>query len=99
MSWVELLQEDRRLAILRVLHDQPGLCLNDSVIHVALERLGHTVGRDTVRSDMAWLQDVGTVVTEEVAGRVLVAKLTQRGEDVALGRTKIPGIKKPNPRY
>jgi len=98
MSFKDFMSEDRRLAILRLLHDQPGMALNDSVLVAVLERVGHAVARDTVRADMAWLQDVDVITLDEVGGRVLVATLRQRGVDVVLGRSVVPGIRRPSPR-
>jgi Fe2+ or Zn2+ uptake regulation protein len=97
-TYLEFVAEDRRLAILRLLADQGGYSLNDSVLTDALDRLGHRVPRDTVRSDLQWLQEVGALTTEMVGGRVLVATLSQRGHDCSLGRARIPGIKLPAPR-
>lgn len=92
------LTEDRRLAILRLLESQEGYRANDSVLHTALDRLGHSVSRDVVRGDLSWLEEQGLLSTELIAGTVLVATATQRGADVATGRTRHPGVKRPSPR-
>lgn len=98
MSYDASLREDRRGQILRILNDQPGYGLNDGVLQDGLERLGHRIGRDVVRADLAWLDEMGLVQCEEVSGgHMTVATLTQRGEDVALGRAKVPGVKRPRP--
>lgn len=91
------LAEDRRGIILRVLADQGDYALNEGVLQDALDRYGHRVGRDMVRDDMMWLADHGLVTIEEVA-KLKIASLTQRGSDVATGRARCEGVKRPEPR-
>lgn len=95
-SWNQYLDEDRRLAILRILEAQDGYALNESVMQAALERIGHNVSRDRVRADMAWLAEQGLVTVEVVARTIHVAKLTTRGQDIAAARSVHPGVKRPS---
>lgn len=97
-SYTDFMAEDRRLVILRILQDQPQFSLNESVMQSALERFAHVVSRDTLRGDLAWLEEQGLVATEVVAQRVWVAQLTERGGEVATGRARHPGVKRPSPR-
>jgi len=97
-GFVGFLTEDRRLAILRVLESQEGYRTNESVLHTALDHLGHSVSRDVVRGDLVWLQEQGLLVLELVGGTVTVATASQRGVDVATGRARHPGVKRPSPR-
>lgn len=97
MSFAQHLAEDRRLVILRLLADQHGYALNESTLQTALEAFAHAVSRDTVRADAAWLEEVGLVTTELVAGKTLVVTITTRGVDVARGRSIVPGVKRPSP--
>ncbi len=96
-AFENLLNEDRRLAILRLLSEDAGVSLNESVLQSCLSALGHTVSRDRVRTDMEWLREQGLVTIQEVVS-VKVATLTGRGEDAAQGKTVIPGVKRPRPR-
>lgn len=96
-SFSELLSKDRRLVILRLLHGQPGYALNESVLQTGLEAFGHRVPRDQVRTDITWLAERGLVKNETVAGRTLIATLTECGGDVATGRASNPGVKRPSP--
>ena len=92
----ELLSKDRRLVILRALNDQ-AFSLNDSVLQVVLEEFGHRVSRDAVRTELAWLEEQKLVTLEHVGnGKVVVATLTERGGDVATGRAKVPGVRRPS---
>ena len=96
MSLRDLLEEDRRLVILRSLVDVGGEA-NESILNDCLDAYGHRVSRDQVRAQLAWLQEQG-VVTIEMVGTYMVATLTGRGQDVAEGRCVVPGIKKPRAR-
>lgn len=96
-DFTELVDADRRLAILRTLAEDAGYSLNESVLQSCLDALGHNVSRDRVRTDLRWLEEQGLVTLEEVVS-VLVATLTGRGADVAAGRAAVPGIKRPRPR-
>jgi hypothetical protein len=96
-SYVEVVAEDRRLALLRILARAPGYAANESVLHVALRGLGHLVSRDTIRTDLAWLDEQGLVGLTLVV-EVTVAELTRRGADVAEGLAVVPGVKRPSPR-
>jgi repressor of nif and glnA expression len=93
----DLLAKDRRLVILRALVDQ-NYSLNDSILQTVLEEFGHAVSRDVVRSELAWLEEQGFVTLKVTGGRITVATLTERGGDVATGRAKVPGVRRPSAR-
>lgn len=97
VKFAELLDADRRLVILRALEEDPGYDLNEYVLRSVLEALGHTVSRDRLGADLAWLEEQGLVVVDDVAG-VKVARLTGRGSDAATGRAVVPGVKRPGPK-
>jgi repressor of nif and glnA expression len=97
VSYSEHLERDRRLVLLRVLKDSPGYVCNEYVLGVALEECGHSVSRETIQFDLTWLDEQGLVTLEIIKGTVCVATVTQRGIDVALGRTQHPGVKRPAP--
>ena len=94
-TYIKHMEEDRRLCILRLLKDSNGSA-NESVLHTALEALGHVrQPRKQIRKDIRFLIDNG-LVGDEWAGSVLVASITKRGMDVAEGRIVIEGIKMPS---
>ena len=97
MSLKDLLASDRRLVILRFLHEDAGYALNTSVLQAALDSIGHAVSRDCVETDCAWLEEQGLVTLERIES-VTVVRLTPRGDDVATGRAYVPGVKRPRPR-
>ncbi|WP_337840500.1 hypothetical protein [Rheinheimera sp.] len=93
----ELMTEHQRLAILRLLAEDSGYDLNESILQDGVNALGLDISRDKLRTELAWLKEQGTVLLEQV-GSVSVARLTERGLDVAQGRARIPGIKRPTPK-
>ena len=91
-----ILQEDRRLVILRSLNEMAGYEANESIINQCLEQYAHNVSRDVVRSELAWLEEQQLINLRDVSG-YMVAKLTARGADAATGKATVPGVKKPRP--
>lgn len=96
MKFAELLAEDRRLTILRLLAQAPASSCNIFVLHTSLASLGNACSLDQAKADAAWLAEQGLAATEQV-GEVLVLTLTARGADVAAGRASVPGVKRPTP--
>lgn len=96
MSYARLLEEDRRLSILRLLAESNEYKANEYLLQSALDGVGHAVSSDRLRADLAWLAEAGLAELELVAG-VQVPKLTHRGLDVAQGRVVHPGVKRPRP--
>ncbi|MEZ8148382.1 VpaChn25_0724 family phage protein [Enterovibrio norvegicus] len=96
MTLHTLLQQDRRLVMLRVLNEMPGYEANDSIIDSALDAYGHNVSRDLVRTELSWLAEQQLITLRDVAG-TQVARITQRGIDIALGQAKHPDVKRPRP--
>jgi hypothetical protein len=96
MNFVQLISEDRRLVILRLLSAAPEYTLNAFVLRPGLEALGHSLSADQLATELAWLAEQGLVELEAVVN-VTVARLTARGADVASGRAVSPGVKRPEP--
>jgi Fe2+ or Zn2+ uptake regulation protein len=96
MAMAELLQQDRRLVVLRVLNESVGYTANESILDQALEAYGHLISRDTVKADMFWLEEQALVSLKDMNG-TLVATIKQRGIDVAKGQASHPGVKRPSP--
>lgn len=90
----KFLREDQRLVILRVLANMPSYTANSSVLHGGLTQVGHNPSRDQVKTEIRWLEEQGLVTVEEVFD-LLVARITERGNDVAAARITVPGVKKP----
>jgi Fe2+ or Zn2+ uptake regulation protein len=96
MSFADLIAADIRLAVLQILAQDAGYAHNEMVLRAALRELGHAVSRDRMRTELHWLSEQ-LLVTLADAGGVVVARLTDRGEDVAGGRSVVPGVRRPGP--
>ena len=83
----DYLRQDMRLVILRLLVEMPGYRANSSVLNTALDNFGHTASRDQVKTELHWLAEQGAMTLTDV-GPVLVATLTERGQDIAAGRVR-----------
>ena len=88
--------EDLRLVTLRILAEASGYRANESLLNALLRAWGHVVSRDRVRAELAWLKEQGLVSIEEIGG-VMIATLTERGQDVTAGAAAVPGVRRPGP--
>lgn len=95
-TYQDLMTEDRRLVLLRLLSEAEGYTINEYVLSAALPGLGHSASADRIRTDLGWLAEQGLVEVESPAG-VRLARLTARGADVAVGRARVEGVKRPLP--
>ncbi|PKM31743.1 MAG: hypothetical protein CVV07_01120 [Gammaproteobacteria bacterium HGW-Gammaproteobacteria-11] len=93
-QFANYLREDQRLVLLRILAELPGYRSNSSVLSDFLQRYGHNASRDQVKTEIHWLAEQGLVQIEDLQ-TVLIVTLTERGSDVAAGRSNVPGVKKP----
>ena len=89
-------QPHLRLAVLQILAEDAGYSANEGMLSAALKWIGHGISRDRLRTELAWLAEQDLVRVEDVCG-LRVARLTQRGEDVARGRAQVPGVARPGP--
>lgn len=97
MSYEALVIEDLRLGVLELLEEDADYSHNEAILQRLLSRRrAHSVSCDMLRSQLAWLADQGLVTLDQSAD-LWTAKLTRRGEDVALGRGRVPGIARPLP--
>ncbi|EHP7034471.1 ArsR family transcriptional regulator [Escherichia coli] len=92
----DILTEDRRLVILRSLMDCNNEA-NESILQDCLDAYGHNISRDVVRGQIDWLAEQQLVTVENLRGFYVVT-LTSRGQDVAEGRARVAGVKRPRPR-
>lgn len=95
-SFAEFQTNDRRLVLLRGLASAAQFRANALLLQRYCDALGHIVSADRIAQDLAWLAEQGLVKLEHAAG-IAVAELTARGQDVATGRTKVPGVQPPQP--
>lgn len=96
MSYAELLNANRRLVILRILADSTDFSCNEHLLVSLMQELRLTISHVGLRTELAWLEEQRLVTSQEVGG-VNIATLTERGGDVAAGRERVPGVKRPEP--
>ena len=96
MSYAKHLTKDRRLVMLRVLANSHGYSANEYTIEAVLEDLGHVISNDLLRGEIAWLAEQQLITTSQVGG-VTIAKITQRGLDIARGKAMHPDVQRPRP--
>ncbi len=96
MNFNDFVKEDQRLVILQVLEQDPDYSHNELILKRILQSLGHAMSSDQVRTQLHWLQEQGLLLLSETAG-ITVARLTERGQDVASGASTVPGIARPRP--
>ena len=95
-SFRKFATEHLRLAVLQVLAADADYAHNELVLSSALEQLGHGVSRDNLRTELAWLAEQGLIEVKDVSD-IQVARLLARGEDVARGVARVPGVARPRP--
>lgn len=96
MQYSHFLRADMRLVILRGLAELPSYRTNSSLLHTVLQHWGHEPSRDQVKTELRWLEEQGLVAIESISdGSVLLVTLTERGADVAAGRARVDGVKRP----
>ena len=90
--------EHTRLAVLRLLAGQASYQANDSVLQQAVHSMGLSCTRDQMRGHLVWLEEQRLVTLMRPNESLLVATLTERGGDVAAGRSVITGVARPSPK-
>lgn len=91
-------EPNQRLIVLRALSDAGGK-LNETLVARHLHLFGHGFDRDQTRDLLKWLEERDAIETEMAGGVVMIATLTQRGEN-HLNRLGPPidGIDQPSRR-
>lgn len=96
-EFADFMGEHVRLSVLRLLDGAPGYSANDSILTQSVEQLGLSCTRDQMRGHLSWLGEQRLVNLLVPAAGVTVATLTERGSDVAKGKSHIPGVQRPSP--
>lgn len=96
MSFADVMDQDRRLVVLKALEAAAGYRAAQFVLQRYCEQFGHKVSADRMRTDLTWLKEQG-LIKLETPDNVYVATLTQRGLDAAGGLADVPGVARPAP--
>jgi hypothetical protein len=95
MDYVEYQAQDRRLAILIILRGVHERRANQYVLRRALKDVAHDELVYTVVNDIMWLAKQGLVKTESLGGGILMAIITDYGDQVARGVARAAGVAVP----
>ena len=95
MSYTDFVTQDRRLVILRILRGLESRRANHFVLRTALQSHGYSELVETVHNDCRWLAAQGLVQTEELDGGILLATISQLGEQAATGLVRVKGVAYP----
>ena len=96
MSYAQAVIEDARLRMLTHLRAENDYSAHEHALRAMLrDTYGITLSAERLRGELAWLDEQGLVVV--VGEAVQVARLTQRGDDVATGAARVPGVLRPGP--
>lgn len=96
MSYADLVNQDRRLRILKILAESQSYVASADLMQTVLSHMGHAVSHDRLNTDLEWLKEQELLGLERI-GEVPMARLTIRGLDVANGIATVPGIARPLP--
>lgn len=93
-SMAAKLEQVLRLNVLQLLADQPSGSINDASLCEAVNALDHVCSRDRMREQIFWLQSQGAlhVLDLRTSSGLVVATLTEKGHDIARGRSRIAGV-------
>lgn len=92
-SLADIMVQQMRRDILRLLAAQPGYSANNVVLGLALESVhGLRLTADQIRAELAWLEQLRLVTLLKLNHETSMVTLTERGNDIAQGRATIPGI-------
>jgi DNA-binding transcriptional ArsR family regulator len=86
----------RRLDILRILRGLPERRTNQLSLRMSLRSFGgYEELVSTITNDLSFLRKQGLVLLEELPGDVVMATLTDLGDQAARGVTRIAGVAAP----
>ena len=94
-NFKESLREDVRRVVLDLLAQAAGYDLSVAMLQIGLAQFGHRPSADQIKTELHWLAEQRYLDLETRSDSILVAKLTQRGADVAEGRAVVHGVAKP----
>ena len=97
MSYETTLEAHRRLAVLTHLAECLDYASNSEILLDVCNGLGITTSRDRMIGTLAWLREAHLVAIDDHGG-FLIVEASARGVDVASGRAREPGVRRPAPK-
>ena len=96
-SYKQYMAQERRARILQALLASGSYTAGESMLDVFLASCGHRISESQLRADLAWLAELELIRLRTIEGADMqLATLTRYGQDVAEGRTTVPGVKRPD---
>ncbi|SMF94319.1 hypothetical protein SAMN02949497_1629 [Methylomagnum ishizawai] len=89
-------RDNLRLLLLLQLNQSPAYTADQEALRRRLGQSGTVATRDQVRTELAWLDNVGAIALRE-SGGVFIGMLGEEGLEHIQGARDIPGIRKPGP--
>lgn len=96
-DYTDTLEEHRRLAVLTHLAGCAGYSSNAEILYDVVNGVGIDTGHNQITASLTWLREKGLIASEDHDG-FLVVEATARGVDVALGRERHAGVRRPPPK-
>jgi len=93
MNYAEDVSRARRLAMLQAIYFAADYLLNRAMLRTRVEAAGYITSVDLLHTECAWLAEMGYIELLEMD----TVRLTERGADVARGRSQTPGVRRPSP--
>jgi len=93
MSYAENVTAARRLAILLALYFSAGYTLPRPALRSQVALTGYIASSTKMAAEIYWLIEMELIEPLELDA----VRLTSRGEDIALGRSLTPGVRRPSP--
>lgn len=98
MSFSSIVTADIRLCLLLLLREATQYSHNEYVLKSGVAaRFAHHISSDKLRTELQWLDEQGLIKLDKSQPSVFIATLTARGDDVATGRSTVPGVQIPQP--
>lgn len=95
-AYSEILNAARRLLLLQILAESTAYTSNEHTLGALAAEVGHGVSAGRLCADLRWLEERTLLQVKDVGG-VMVATLTQDGQDAAQGRLRVAGVDAPRP--
>jgi hypothetical protein len=92
-EFADRIWEERRLLMLQLLNGMDDGSAGDRSLTLGLRDLGHDrITRDQVQTHLSWMKDQRLISIIPLADGAMAVTITQRGADIAAGRSAIPGV-------
>lgn len=97
MSYKNNIAKEQRRQILEALEREPDYKANGLELIAWLDDVGMNISVDKLHTELQWLEEQG-LITLESARSIKIAKLTQRGLDLAQHRMLSDGVARARPQ-